>query len=82
MNKRKGKQDNWHVYYLRHVIFFCWELSEFSLAWCRWPMPVILVTQEAEIRRIAVPSQPRQTVCETLSGKPITKIGLVEWLKV
>jgi hypothetical protein len=28
------------------------------LAGCRWLSPVILVTQEAEIRRIAVGSQP------------------------
>jgi hypothetical protein len=34
---------------------------------CWWLTPVILVTQEAEIRRITVPSQPRQIVCETLS---------------
>jgi hypothetical protein len=29
--------------------------------------PVILATQEAEIRRIKVQSQPRKIVCETLS---------------
>jgi hypothetical protein len=46
-------------------------------------MPVILATQETEIRRIAVQSQPQQIVCETLSQKKrITKKGLVEWLKV
>jgi hypothetical protein len=54
-------------------------------------MLVILATQEAEIRRISVQSQPRQTVCETLSQKkkpkqqqkkPHHKKGLVEWLKV
>jgi hypothetical protein len=38
-------------------------------------------TQETEIRRIMVQSHPRQIVCETLSRKPFTKIGLVEWLK-
>jgi hypothetical protein len=42
---------------------------------------IILATQEAEIRRITVQSQPGQTVHETLK-KPFTKIGLVEWLKV
>jgi hypothetical protein len=37
----------------------------------------------AEIRRIAVGNQPRQTVLESLiSKKPFTKKGLVEWLKV
>jgi hypothetical protein len=46
-------------------------------------MPVILATQEAEIRRIMVQSQLRQTVCETLSRKnPSQKKGLVEWLEV
>jgi hypothetical protein len=44
---------------------------------------VILATQEKEIQRIAVQSQSRQIVCETLSQKnPLTKKGLVEWLKV
>jgi hypothetical protein len=32
-------------------------------------MPIILVTQEAEIRRIKVQNQPGQTVHETLSRK-------------
>jgi hypothetical protein len=30
-------------------------------------MPIILATQEAEIRRIMVQSQPRQIILETLS---------------
>jgi hypothetical protein len=34
-----------------------------------WLMPVTLTNQEAEIRRIAVQSQPGQIVCETLSQK-------------
>jgi hypothetical protein len=38
-------------------------------------MPVILTTQEAEIRRIAVQSQPGQIVPETLTQNPFTKKG-------
>jgi hypothetical protein len=45
-------------------------------------MPVILATQEAEIKRIVVQSQPRQIVHKTLSRKIITKRELVAWLKV
>jgi hypothetical protein len=36
-------------------------------------MPVILTTQEAEIRRIAAQSQLRQIVCEILSQKHFHK---------
>jgi hypothetical protein len=35
----------------------------------QWPTPVISATQEAEIRRIEVQSQPRQIVLETLYRK-------------
>jgi hypothetical protein len=35
----------------------------------QWLTPVILATQEADIRRITVWSQPRQIVHETLSQK-------------
>jgi hypothetical protein len=39
-----------------------------------WLTPVILATQETEIRRIAVQSQLQQIVLKTLiSKKPITK---------
>jgi hypothetical protein len=52
-------------------------------AWYRWLIPIILATQEAEIRRIAVRSQPGQIVHETLTRKnPSQKKGLVERLKV
>jgi hypothetical protein len=46
-------------------------------------MPVILVTQEAEIRRFTVQSQPGQIILKTLSRKKKRnhKKGL-EWLKV
>jgi hypothetical protein len=40
------------------IVVGCWRLT-----------PVILATQEPEIRRISVRSQPRQIVCETLSQK-------------
>jgi hypothetical protein len=36
-------------------------------------MPLILATQEAEIRRIMVQNQPKQVVHETLSQKKKTK---------
>jgi hypothetical protein len=39
----------------------------------QWLTPVILTTQEAEIRRITVRSQPGQIVCETLSQKILHK---------
>jgi hypothetical protein len=39
----------------------------------RWFMPVILITQEAEIRRILVRRQPGQIVHQTLSQKYLTK---------
>jgi hypothetical protein len=42
-------------------------------------MPVILATQEAEIRRITIQSQPGHIVQETLSQKKyLHKKGLVE----
>jgi hypothetical protein len=49
-----------------------------------WLSPVMLLTQEAEIRKTVVGRQLRQIVCEILAQKnPITKKRLlVEWLKV
>jgi hypothetical protein len=48
---------------------------------------VIPATQEAEIRRVEVRSQPGQIVLETLSqkkkkNKKKPKKGLLKWLKV
>jgi hypothetical protein len=45
-------------------------------------MPVILTTQEAEIRRFMVSSQPGQIVCEILSQKNPSQKRAGEWLKV
>jgi hypothetical protein len=44
-------------------------------------MPVILATQKAEIRRIAVQSQPAQIILKTLSRKYPSQKGWW-WLKV
>jgi hypothetical protein len=46
-------------------------------------MTIIPATQEAETRRIEVPSQPGKLFLETLSKKTLhtQKKGLVEWLK-
>jgi hypothetical protein len=61
------------------VQMVCKHLTDSSLrtrdpAWCRWLTPVILATQEAEIRRITVRSHPGQIVHKTLSRKnPITQ---------
>jgi hypothetical protein len=46
-------------------------------------MPIILATQETDIRRIAVQSQPRQIVqMRPYLEKTHHMKGLVEWLKV
>jgi hypothetical protein len=49
---------------LKHKYLFPQNLA---LARCWWLKPVILATQEAEIRRITAQGQPREIVCKTLS---------------
>jgi hypothetical protein len=41
-------------------------------------MPLILATQEADIRRIMIQSQPGQIDYKTLAQKYLTQKGLVE----
>jgi hypothetical protein len=48
----------------------------------QWLMPIILASQEAEIRRITVQSQPGQIVRETLSRKNPSQNKLVYWPKM
>jgi hypothetical protein len=45
-------------------------------------MPIILATQEAEIRRFEVQTSLSKIVPDTLSEKTHHKKGQVEWLKV
>jgi hypothetical protein len=54
------------------------ENTERNAARFLWLTPIILATQEAEIRRIAVQIQPGQIVRETLPGKTHHKKVLVE----
>jgi hypothetical protein len=56
------------------------SLKKLVMTWiraeCQWLTPVFLATQETQIRRITVRSQPGQIVLETLSRKKnITKKG-------
>jgi hypothetical protein len=48
----------------------------------QWLTPVILATQEAEIRWITFQSQPRQNVWESLSWTNSSQKRTGEWLKV
>jgi hypothetical protein len=54
---------------LFNVIIYDSLYSKINGSWCQWLMPIILATQEAEIRRIKAQDQPRQIVCETLFEK-------------
>jgi hypothetical protein len=53
-----------------------------ELAICWWLMPILLVTQEAEIRRIMIQSQPSRGFVRLYLKKTRHKKELVEWLKV
>jgi hypothetical protein len=52
-------------------------------SWHKWFTPVILATQEAEIRRImGSKPAPAKSFMRPYLKKPFTKMGSVEWLKV
>jgi hypothetical protein len=67
--------------YERMSNVFCGERNTKG-AGCRWLISMILATQEAEIRRLEVQSQPREIVHELLSGKTHHKKLLVGWLNL
>jgi hypothetical protein len=48
------------------------------LVGCRWLMPVILATWEAEIRRIVVRGHPEQIVCKTTSPNNQKKMDVAQ----
>jgi hypothetical protein len=47
----------------------------------QWLVPIILATQEAEIRRMVFKASPGNIVHETLSRKNPSQKGLAKWLK-
>jgi hypothetical protein len=76
-----GKSHGLFIIFL-FFVFRTMGFEKAALAGGWWLMPVILATQEAEIRRIVARGQPGQIVWETLSRKTLHKKGLAEWLKV
>jgi hypothetical protein len=56
------------------------RIMNLILACSCWLAPVILATQEAEMKRMVIQCQPKQIVHKTLSQKHPTQKGLVEWI--
>jgi hypothetical protein len=53
-----------------------------AYAGCQWLKTVILATQEAEVRRAGSKPAWANSSQDSVSKKPFTKKGLLEWLKV
>jgi hypothetical protein len=74
-----GNHKRWSVL----LVGYSGAIKSHCLARHQWLTPVILATQEAEIRRMAVQSQPGQIVpLDPILKKTLHKRGLVEWIKV
>jgi hypothetical protein len=57
-------------------------IKKCRISGCRWFTPVILTTQEAEIRQFEVRSQSQaNSSSEPITQKPMTLKGLVEWME-
>jgi hypothetical protein len=57
-----------------------WLFKKFHWVWCWWLTPIILATQEAEIRRTAIWSQSQaNSSWNLILKKKNHKKGLVEW---
>jgi hypothetical protein len=56
------------------ALITCMIIWKLQRARCQWLIPIILDTQEADIRRITVCSQPGQNVRD-----PISKIYSTKW---
>jgi hypothetical protein len=72
---------------LQCAMYYTWlsKYKEHDRVGHRVAQTVILATQEVEIRRIEVRSQPGQIVCKNLSQKTLHKNragGVAQWLKV
>jgi hypothetical protein len=87
MDRRYGSSGRVLPTKNKSKLFSFQGLKKYSRSRHQWLTPVILATQEAEIRRIEDESQPSQIIQDTLSQKTSKqknnhKNGLMECLRV